>query len=366
VRGAAPARRGAALAAAWYNDAACRGVLSLGASPPMEHTPPRLRPLALGDLLDGVFRIYRSNFLTLIAIVAVLQVPLLVAQILLDTLLGARSIQSLQDLTEALARFDPRLDSFNDLPLGAVVPYFAITFGIALVQGLLVQQLVQGALAAAVADTYLGRPVTVGGAYGKVLPRLPALIGAGLLLGLLAFAVIGVAVGLVAGLAVAVVAASGGGGVSPGGAVAASVALALLFIVVVFAVAIATALVLVRFAFFVQAVVVEGRGPVDALRRSWRLVRGSYWRVLGIMLLLLLLLYILIGVPTGIAGVVIQLVFPDPVRHFAMRQSLSTLVGYLSQIVVLPLQLVAYTLLYYDLRVRKEGYDIELLAAGQV
>jgi hypothetical protein len=123
--------------------------------------------------------------------------------------------------------------------------------------------------------------------------------------------------------------------------------------------------VLVRFAFFVQAVVVEGRGPVDALRRSWRLVRGSYWRVLGIMLLLLLLLYILVGVPTGIAGVAISIIFPDPVRHFALRQSLSTLIGYISQIVVLPLQLVAYTLLYYDLRVRKEGYDIELLAGGQ-
>lgn len=331
----------------------------------MEQSPPRLRPLALGDLLDGVFRIYRSNFLTLIAIVAVLQVPLLVAQILLDALLGARSIQNIQDLVEALARFDPRFDSFNDLPLGSVVPYFAITFGIALVQGLVVQQLVQGALAAAVADTYLGRPVTVGGAYGKVLPHLPALIGGGLLLGLLAFAVIGVAVGLVAGLAVLLVAGAGGGSVSPGGAVAAGVAVALLFVAVVFAVVVATALVLVRFAFFVQAVVVERRGPVDALRRSWRLVRGSYWRVLGIVLLLLLLVYILVGLPTGIAGVVINIVFPDPLRHFALRQSLSTLIGYLSQIVVLPLQLIAYTLLYYDLRVRKEGYDIELLATQQ-
>lgn len=330
----------------------------------MEQSPPRLRPLALGDLLDGVFRIYRSNFLTLIAIVAMLQVPLLVAQILLDALLGARSIQNIQDLVEALARFDPRFDSFNDLPLGSVVPYFAITFGIALVQGLVVQQLVQGALAAAVADTYLGRPVTVGGAYGKVLPHLPALIGGGLLLGLLAFAVIGVAVGLVAGLAVLLVTGAGGS-VNSGGAVAAGVAVALLFVAVVFAVVVATALVLVRFAFFVQAVVVERRGPVDALRRSWRLVRGSYWRVLGIVLLLLLLVYILVGVPTGIAGVVINIVFPDPLRQFALRQSLSTLIGYLSQIVVLPLQLIAYTLLYYDLRVRKEGYDIELLATQQ-
>jgi hypothetical protein len=168
----------------------------------------------------------------------------------------------------------------------------------------------------------------------------------------------------VAGLAVLLVVGAGEGSLNPGAAVAASVALALLFMAVVFAVAIATALVLVRFVFFVQAVVVEGRGPVDALRRSWRLVRGSYWRVLGIMFLLLLLLYILVGLPTGIASVVIQLVFPDPVRHFALRQSLSTLIGYLSQIVVLPLQLVAYTLLYYDLRVRKEGYDIELLAGA--
>ncbi|MBC8077276.1 MAG: hypothetical protein H7Y32_14465, partial [Chloroflexales bacterium] len=150
----------------------------------MDQPTPRLRPLALGDLLDGVFRIYRNNFLTLIAIVAVLQVPLLVAQILLDTLLGVRGVQGFAELTEALQGFNPQFDSFNDLPLGAIIPYIIGAIAISLVQALFVQQLVQGALAIAVADTYLGRPVTIGGAYQRVLPHLLSLLGAALLLGL--------------------------------------------------------------------------------------------------------------------------------------------------------------------------------------
>lgn len=328
----------------------------------MDQPTLRLRPLTLSDLLDATFRIYRKHFVTLIATVAVLQVPLLIVQILLDTLLGVRGIQGLQDLTEALAGFNPQFDSFNDLPLGAVVPYFAVSLLLTLAQALFVHQLVQGALTSAVADSYLGRPITIGGAYGRVLPRLPALLGAGLLLGLLGFVVVGVALGVVAGLAVLLAAAVGTSNLRGGSAVAVGILLALLFLAIFFAIVLATSLVLVRFVFFVQAAVVERLGPLASLRRSWRLVRGSYWRVLGIVFLLLLLVYVIAGFPAGIIGGAIGLIFPDPIRDFALRQSLTTLVGYVGQIVVLPLQLIAYTLLYYDMRVRKEGYDMELLA----
>src|SRR5262249_56585201 len=49
------------------------------------------------------------------------------------------------------------------------------------------------------------------------------------------------------------------------------------------------------------AVVLEGSGPVDALRRSWPLVRGSWWRIFGITLLA--------GIVVAFIGGILQLPF---------------------------------------------------------
>ena len=49
----------------------------------MEQTPqPRLRPMALADMLDTAFRLYRRHFLTFVGIVALLQVPMAIVQFL--------------------------------------------------------------------------------------------------------------------------------------------------------------------------------------------------------------------------------------------------------------------------------------------
>lgn len=123
------------------------------------------------------------------------------------------------------------------------------------------------------------------------------------------------------------------------------------------------ALLLVRFAFTIQAVVLEGRGPLSALGRSWTMMRGSFWRVLGIIVLIYLLIQIITVVPSALLGGVIGAIFSE-LDQFMLQQSLSQLVGYVIQIFVLPLQLIGYTLLYYDVRVRKEGFDLELRASA--
>jgi hypothetical protein len=114
--------------------------------------------------------------------------------------------------------------------------------------------------------------------------------------------------------------------------------------------------------FVTQAIVLEGKNALAALGRSWQLVRGSFWRVLGIYLLLTLLVIVLTAVPGGILNNVIVFIFNDPIADFVIQQALSQLVNYLTQILILPISLLAFTLLYYDIRVRKEGYDMELMA----
>lgn len=97
-------------------------------------------------------------------------------------------------------------------------------------------------------------------------------------------------------------------------------------------------------AFAMQAALLEGLGPIDALSSSSALVRGNWWRVLGILLVLFLIALI--------------------IRNASFYLSGGALVIAMIIVVILafPITVIGMTLLYYDLRVRKEGYNLEWLA----
>ena len=93
--------------------------------------------------------------------------------------------------------------------------------------------------------------------------------------------------------------------------------------------------------------------PTGALSRSWSLTRGSRWRMLGLLATLMILLY----VPMFALGAIATLVFPsDGVLTLAV-------IGVL-QMLLYPLLYCVLTVAYYDLRVRKEGFDLEVLASN--
>jgi hypothetical protein len=110
----------------------------------------------------------------------------------------------------------------------------------------------------------------------------------------------------------------------------------------------------------VPAVIVEGHRAVAALKRSFGLVRGSWWRVFGITLVVLL-------VAVGL-GLVVASPFALVSRMVAPSgpTTLSETVVWISRAVVLvavqPVLSIVGTLLYYDLRVRKEEYDLTSLS----
>ncbi len=111
----------------------------------------------------------------------------------------------------------------------------------------------------------------------------------------------------------------------------------------------------VIWSFATQAVVIENKGVFSALGRSRELVRGSWWRVFGIGLV-----FALIFVPLILAIVLISffigLVFDPGTLAFGI-------IGGVFAALVTPVYYIASTLLYLDLRVRKEGYDLQALAA---
>ncbi len=101
------------------------------------------------------------------------------------------------------------------------------------------------------------------------------------------------------------------------------------------------------YAVVVQAVVLEDLdASTDALGRSWQLTRGFKWKAffLGV------LLFLLLAIPSIVVGAVAAFV------------PLTTGLMALVPLLVYPIFGCAFTLFYYDLRVRKEAFDLEHLS----
>ncbi len=103
--------------------------------------------------------------------------------------------------------------------------------------------------------------------------------------------------------------------------------------------------------------------PTGAMARSWALTRGSRWRMFGLILTMVILFY----VPFAALGGVAALLLPRAdigAGELARGIGLTTVVvAGVVQLFVYPLFYCVITVAYYDLRVRKEGFDLEVLAS---
>ena len=113
----------------------------------------------------------------------------------------------------------------------------------------------------------------------------------------------------------------------------------------------------VSFAVFTPALMIERVGPMESLGRSWRLVSGERWRLLGAGLAMIIISVIVFG----IIGVVIYFVLSglaglsDGDASYYSQQ-ITTLLS-------VPLSAAIGAVLYVDLRVRKEDLDTAELTA---
>jgi tetratricopeptide (TPR) repeat protein len=289
----------------------------------------QLRAMRVAELLDETIRLYRHNFLTFVGIVALLQVPMSI----LSTVLTAYFSQLY--MTALDASFGAAGMASSDAFLTSYLLYAGATVLLSVLNYLVVYNLVTAALARAISNRYLGEPVSIGGAYRSILSRFWSLLGAVLLLVLInaALFLLPVMLSVVAPCA---------------GAIVLLVALPLLVWVDI------------RLAFITQAVVLDGRSARGALIRSWDLVQGYGWRTLGVVLLLALFSLLIVSGPSYVAAFGMQaLDVPLPVQT-VVSGVLSTVLATLYT----PIRLTGMTLLYYDLRIRKEGLDLELQAAA--
>jgi hypothetical protein len=314
---------------------------------------PQLRPMSVGDMLDAAFRLYRRHFLTFIGIVALLQVPMAMIQFVAQL----PYMQAVQRLTARPPVVGPGASPLDIFPFAQLLPYYALIVALGIFQYLLVYNLMTGALANAISRSYLGQPISILSSYNIGTKRIMALIVASLtplLVGLAFVAIIaGCAFGAFYTLGVRT-------NEQPNIGLAIAAVIGLIGVMVLGG--FAGLYFYVRLLLTTQAIVLEGQGPLAGLARSWRLVGQAFWRSLGIFLLVYAFIYI-VSLVVQLPLIVLGVFFGVLLNNSVLYQSIASLVTYGVLILVLPLQFIIFTLLYYDLRIRKEGYDLELKLA---
>lgn len=297
-----------------------------------------LRPMNLADLLDAVIRLYRHNLATLIGIAAVVHIPLGLVYIVGVALAGT-----------AMEAEGP-LDSTATMTM-AIAGGLGVTLYFMLY--LLTMPIVQGAIAKAVAQSHLGEDPSVWGAYRFVLSRWFSLLLVTFLQGVIQLcAAIPALIPVTVLVARSVTLAEGG--FPPVGWADIVLGIVGLLISVVL-----VTYFFVKLFFGALVVVLEDHGPIEALRRSWRLTDGHFIRVAITFIIVAGMTFVftyMVSLPIEAGAMALQLV------SMAGGQALSAAGQIVAQVIMQPILIVAIVLLYYDLRIRKEGFDLVMMA----
>lgn len=311
-------------------------------------------PLGLGQLLDRVFRLYRLRFGKLVLTAAIFFVPLAVFSALL--------------LGVAMSSYFGLLFNAMDLPTldeeaifrasGTTIGLSLLVAGVALILGGLAFLATLAQADASVNEKELSVRASVRAGLSRFwafvgLSLLTALITTGVVLAIYFGAIIVVLIfaGLIAGLS----ALTEGSGFVAVGAVLLMVALVFgLIFVMLLPIAFLTT------RWFVAPVVIltERCGPVSALRRSWRLTEGSFWRLFGLLILMAVLNSVVLSLPLSLIQFFAVILLTSQMLG-AVNGVLAGL-GYLVSILWYPFLALTLVLVYYDLRVRKENLDLDM------
>ena len=275
---------------------------------------PVLRPLSVGDIIDRMLRLLRANAIVLFSI-AVLP------SLIIDVLQRSAGLSQTIDPAEFTALLTPGAP----LPRQLQPANPSVLLVVGVVAGFI--SLIQiGSLTYAIGQRYLGRPVTMREAFAQGLRAVPGLF--------LAFLVVGVAFGI---------------------AFATSLIPVLGALTGLFFIFFGAWWAFASIAVLAPVVVFERLGPIAAVQRSLHLMDKARLRTLG--------LYVLVGIITIILGIVLGFLFlVSFVAEPTARAVLQTVANVVASCISGPIVYGVLVILYYDLRVRKEAFDLQLAA----
>ncbi|WP_299528089.1 glycerophosphoryl diester phosphodiesterase membrane domain-containing protein [uncultured Streptomyces sp.] len=304
-----------------------------------------LRPLGVGEILDGAVSTIRTHWRTVLGISLAVSVVSQLGIILVQRFLLPDPVTVDPDATDAeIVR--QSLDSAQSALL-STLPVSLFT--------MIATLFVTSVLTVVVSRSVLGRPVTLSEAWAEARPQVPKLIGLTLLLAVISVAIL--AVGLLPGLLIG----------SDAGA-----ALALLGFLAAGAVVV---WLMVRFTLAAPALMLERQSVTAAMRRSAKLVDGAWWRMFGVLILTYLLVFILtmvIAIPftliaTAFDGESLSAIAsgetPAPSWTFLVVTGLGDVVV---STLMYPFSAGVAALLYIDRRIRREALDLDLARAAGV
>jgi len=281
-----------------------------------------LHPMTVGDILDRSIQLYKSNFLKFVGVVLLVKGPYLILGYVLTKLIL---------LFFAEVPYASEKDTAQIASYGATIIAFSF---IRLLELLFVGPILIAAMTMAISERFLNRDIGVAEAYKKILRRFLPLLGTVLLTGMIISMVLLFCV-LLGSFMLLV-------GAQPG-------------LILVIAGVILACVLWVQYAFISQTVVIEGEGGFSAMKRSKYLVKGFFFKAF----VLLILIFIAIALITEIVALGIER------GLFFLGQYSSLLAEGASNVVSVllePFRIAAITLLYYDFRIRKEGFDLEIMA----
>jgi hypothetical protein len=265
----------------------------------------QLGAMSVGDILDRGLKILFSRLGTFYAINLILLLPLLAIELAIPWMVESNA--------------NP-----NPIMLLASIPIFLI---VAIILG----SVAGGATIEVIGKTYVDEPVSAGSAIRYAFGRLGALIGTSFLVGVIV--IIGLALCFVPGIIFALM-----------------------------------------YAVANQVVMLEGRSGGAAMSRSAELTSGFRGRVFGVIFLVILVTGLLnLGLQKGLAiafppgGDVLQTATGFEMKRYNHpNYEINMVAGFVVQVLLGAYQSICLTLLYFDLRVRKEGFDLEVAARQQL
>jgi hypothetical protein len=261
----------------------------------------RLRARSVTEIVDAAFQLYKRDAIEYVLVTAIAYAPWVIAQLLI-------------------------LRGFNVVMPGRMLFSGTTTIVLGLL-GIFAYALMNAAISRFSSDVYLDRPTSLAMVIRDVAPLVPRLIGATILFGLV----------FMLGFIPALI----GGAITSGVLIFLGVLLAFFWSFYAFA----------RFFAVFQIVVLEKRGVIAAFSRSGMLSQGRKGHILLTLFLVIVIFTVLSMAVTMVAALM------GNAAGSLVLQSLYTAVAY-------PLIGITQMILYYDTRIRAEGFDIEVMTGA--